>query len=137
MAQLIDFSAWNNGHPLVVATNSPPIPQLAFKFLPKYDGSNKTPYEHCQDVSLLASSFNITDKTMMTRLLSHSFEGKVAEWFRTLTPQSINSWGKLCQDLMKIFLIDGDDSTFLNLIACIKIHPHDSIDKFNIRFEMT
>jgi len=72
------------------------MPQAAFKFFPKYDGSGKTPYEHFQDVSLLASRFDITNENMMTRLLSHSFECKVAEWFRTLTSQSINSWGELC-----------------------------------------
>jgi len=33
--------------------------------------------------------------------------------------------------------MDGDDSTFLSLLACIKRHPHDSIDDFNIRFERT
>jgi len=85
----------------------------------------------------LASSFDITDEIVMTRLLSHSFEGKVAEWFITLIPQSINSEGELCQDLIKIFSRDGDDSTFLILIACIKRYPHESIDDFNIRFKKT
>ena len=89
---------------MVITTNSLAIPQVAFKVLPKYDGSSKTPYEHYQDVYLLASSFDIINETMMTRLLSHSFEEKVIEWFRTLTPQSINSWGELCQALIKIFL---------------------------------
>lgn len=36
------------------------------------------PYEHYQDVSLLASSFDINYETFMTRLLLHSFEGKIA-----------------------------------------------------------
>jgi len=85
----------------------------------------------------LASRFDITDETMMTRLLSYSFEGKAVEWFRTLTPQSINSWGELCKALIKIFTTNGDDSIFLILIACIKIHPHESIDDFNINFETT
>jgi len=86
MVQPIDFPAWNNGHPLVVIANSPAIPQASFKVLPKDEGSSKTPYEHYQNVSFLASSFDITNEIVMTRLLSHSFEGKAVEWFRTLTP---------------------------------------------------
>ena len=105
--------------------------------MPKYDGSSKTPYEHYQDVFFLASSFDIIDEIVMNRLLSYSFEGKAAEWFRTLTPQSINSWGELCQALIKIFATYGDDSTFLSLIACIKRYLHESIDDFNIIFERT
>jgi len=35
---LVDFLAWNNSHPFVVTTNFPSIPQVAFNFLPKYDG---------------------------------------------------------------------------------------------------
>lgn len=77
---LADFPGWNNSHPLVVLTNSLVIPQAAFKFLPKYDGSGKMPYEHYQDMSLLASSFDINDETIMMRLLSYSFEGKVVKW---------------------------------------------------------
>jgi len=97
----------------------------------------KIPYEHFQDVSHLASSFDIMDETVMTRLLSYSFKGNVVEWFRTLTPQSINIWGKLFQDLIKTFAEYIDDSTFLSLISCIKRHPHESIDNFNIIFEKT
>jgi len=37
------------------------------------------PYEHYQYVSLLESSFDINDETIMTKFLSHSFEGKVVE----------------------------------------------------------
>ena len=40
------FPAWNNSHPLVVPTNSQTIPQVSFKFFPKYDGSSKIPYKH-------------------------------------------------------------------------------------------
>lgn len=137
MAQLAlaNFPSWNNGHPLVVTANSPTIPQVAFKVLPKFDWYGKTPYEHYQDVYLLALSFDITDEMVMNILLSHSFEGKVVEWFQTFTPKSINTWGELCQALIKIFVTDGDDSTFLSLIACIKRHPHESINEFNIIFE--
>jgi len=130
-----DFFAWNNSHPLVIPTNSLSIPQVSFKFFLKYDGSGKMPYEHCQDVSLLAPSFDINDETIMIRLLSHSFEGKVVEWFKTLTSQSINTWEELCQALIKIFFEDGDDSTFMSLIACIKRYPHESVDDFNLIFE--
>lgn len=79
---------------MIIAANSHAIPQAAFKVLPKYDGFDKTPYEHYQDVYFLVSSFDIIDEIMMNRLLSHSFEGKIIEWFKTLTPQSINSWGE-------------------------------------------
>lgn len=71
----------------------------------------------------------------MMRLLSHYFEEKVDKQFRTLTSQSINTWGELCQALIKIFVEDSDDSTFLSLIACIKRHPHESIYDFNLIFE--
>jgi len=66
-----NFPSWNNSHPLVVPTNSLAIPQVAFKLLPKYDGSTKMPYEYCQDVSILSSCFDINDETIMMRLLSH------------------------------------------------------------------
>lgn len=117
----------------MVPTNSLAIPQVAFKVLLKYDGLNKMPYEHYQDVSLLASSFDINDGTIMMRLLSYSFKVKVATWFGTLTFQSINRWGELYQDLIKRFAEDGDDNTFLSLIACIKRYLHESIDDFNLR----
>jgi len=137
MAQPIDFLTLNNGHPLVIGANSPVIPQATFNVFPKYDGSSKTLYEHYKYVSFLASNFDITNETMMTRLLSHSFEGKAIESFITLIAQSINSWGELCQALIKRFAMNGDDSTFLSLIACIERHPHESINDFNIRFERT
>lgn len=73
----------------------------------------------------------------MTKLLSHSFEGKVEERFKTLNPQSIDTWGELFQDLIKIFAEYYDDSTFFSLIVCIKRYPHKSVDDFNIRFEKT
>lgn len=95
----------------------------------------KTPYEHYQDVSHLESGFNITDKTIMTRLLSYYFEGKVVDWFRTLNPQLVNTWGELWKYIIEIFVEYGDDSTFLILIAYIKRYPHESIDNFNIRFK--
>lgn len=85
----------------------------------------------------MASSFDINDETIMTRLLSHFFKGKIVEWFRNMTPQSINTWGELFQDLMKIFSKDIDDNTFVILIACIIKYPHESMDDFNIRFEKT
>jgi len=93
------------------------------------------PYEHYQDVYILALSFDIIDETIMTRFLLYSFKGKVVEWFITLTPQSINTWREMCQALIKRFTEDGGDSTFLSLIACIKRHPCESVDDFNIRFE--
>lgn len=83
----------------------------------------------------MASSFNIINETMMTQLLLHSFEEKVAKLFRTLAPQSITTWGELCQDFIKSFTDDGDDNTFLSLIACIKRCLHETVDDFNIHFE--
>lgn len=76
---------------MVVPTNLHNIPSGAFKVLPKFEGTGKALYEHYHDVSHLASNFNITNETMMTHLLVHSFEGKVVEWFKTLAPQFITT----------------------------------------------
>lgn len=90
---LANFLDWTNNHPLVFPANSLDIPSIAFKVLPKYEGKGKTPYEHYQDVSHLALSFNILNESIMTCLLVHSFEGKVVEWFKNLTLQSLTTWG--------------------------------------------
>lgn len=83
----MNFPYWNNNHPLVVLIGSLNISSIAFKVLPKYEGMGIILYEHYKCVSHLALSFNIINKSMMTQLLSHSFEEKAAEWFRTLAPQ--------------------------------------------------
>ena len=51
----MNFLDWTNNHLLVVSIGSPKIPSIHFKVLPKYGGMDK-----------MASSFNITNETMMT-----------------------------------------------------------------------
>lgn len=78
-ATLVDILDWINNHLWVILVGSPKIPSIPFKVLPKYEGTRKISYEQYQDVSHLASSFNITNETAMTQLFSHSFAGKVAK----------------------------------------------------------
>lgn len=88
-------------------------------------------------MSHLVLTFNITNERIMNRLLSLSFEGKVAKWFTTLPHQYINIWEELCQAFIKRFTTDGDDNTFLSLITCIKRYLYEFVDDFNIQFEKT
>lgn len=117
--------------------NSWDIPFATFKVLPKYERMVKTLCEHYQDMSYLALSFNISNESIITHLLEYSFKGKVNKWFKILTPQSITTWGQLCQAFIKRFTTDGDDSSFLSFIACIKRYSNEMVDDFNTFFEKT
>lgn len=71
------FLTWDNTNPLILPNNALEVPSKAIKATSYYDGIEKIAYEHCQDIAFLATSFNITNNSMMMRLLALSFIGKM------------------------------------------------------------
>lgn len=91
MAAQTDYTNYKNASPLVIHANSLNVPSQDMKFLPKYGIIGKINHEHYQEVAFLSTSFNIIKDSVMMRLLSFSFEGKVVEWFKNLPSTFINT----------------------------------------------
>lgn len=85
------YPKWNMIGPLNL-TNFTTIPSNTLKSLMNYDCSKKSAYKHYLDVIAIRKIHTITEEDVMVRLLAQSFRGKILDWYRFISYNSITIW---------------------------------------------